>query len=429
MKLLLKLFFLTLFLALLCAPAYLLLSGLQQEPLVRAVGSMRHGDVGRIKDLLNQHDPRGLRDGETRRLQLTERDLNLVLNSSLPLADRQGFQASLADGRADILYTLALPANPLGRYLNLSLVLRQDGPRLALQQLRFGDTAVPTWLADPVVAAGNQYLRGKSAEYRDAMAALKSIEIRPQALEVVYEWRSELADRLQATGRDIFLPADDRQRVLAYYAEIAHQSRAIGGTAVSLDRLLQPLFALAARRSGEGTDAAAENRALLLALGLAVNGSDIEHLVGEREAAASERPGPMKLTLRGRDDLAKHFSISAAITVAGGRGLADTIGVFKEVDDSRGGSGFSFADLLADRAGVSLAQVATGPKARAVQEYMAAGAQESGYMPPFTQLPEGLMELEFKSRYEDLDSATYALVKGEIEKRIGTCTIHKRQFR
>ena len=95
------------------------------------------------------------------------------------------------------------------------------------------------------------------------------------------------------------------------------------------------------------------------------------------------------------------------------------------MDDSRAGSGFSFADLLADRAGVSLAELALGKNAGAVQKFMSEQLQEAGYMPGLDNLPEGLMELEFKSRYEDLDSANYALVNGEIERRIGNCPLHR----
>lgn len=419
-----RLSLLLILLILLGVPAFLLVSATQRQPLVKDVGGMLHGDVGRIKDLLTQNDPRQLRDGETRRLQITGRDLNLMLNSVLPNPQRQGLQVDLATAGAEVRYTLELPANPLGQFLNISALLRQDGPRLALQQLDFGDVALPAWLLAPLAATADGYLRHRSAEYRDVMTALKDIQVQPQALHIVYQWQSGLAERLQSTGRDLFLPTEDRQRVLAYYAEIARQSESLGRGAVSLDHLLQPLFALALQRSAQGNDAAAENRALLLALGVAVSGNSIEHLVGKPDGAAPP-PRPMKLVLRGRNDLAKHFSISAAITAAGGSGLADQIGVFKEVDDSRGGSGFSFADLLADRAGVSLAEVALGKNAGAVQRFMSKQLQEAGYMPGLNNLPEGLMELEFKSRYEDLDSANYALVNGEIERRIGNCALHQ----
>ncbi len=422
-----KFFFITpllLVLLLLGGPALLLVAAIQPQPLVIDAGGVRHGDVGRIKALLQQHDPRQLQDGEIRRLQVSERDLNLMLDSVLPYPQQQRAQVALGAGRGEINYTLALPgAN--GKFLNLSAVLQEDGQRLALQEFRFGATPVPGWLLAPLRGAADDYLRGRSEEYRDLMSALQEVRIQPQYLQLVYQWQAGLAERLQASGRDLLLPQQERQRILVYYSEIARLSESLGRGEVALDRLLQPLFGLALERSADGGDAAGENRALLLALGVALSGNSIEHLVGPPEGAEWPAPRPLNPVLRGRDDLAKHFGISAAITAAGGGALADTIGVFKEVDDSRGGSGFSFADLLADRAGVSLAEAALGKNAAAVQQFMSRQLQEASYMPDITRLPEGVMELEFKSRFEDLDSASYALVQGEIERRIGGCSLYQ----
>ena len=427
-KLLLRLLLLLLPLLVMGLPALLLLSAVQQEPLVAQGGSMRHEDVGRIKELLKQNDPRDLRDGETRRVEISTRDINLLLDQAVPHADRQALRVGLAQGRVDLDYSLALPANPLGQFLNLSAQLEQSGSRLALDRLQFGDTRLPGWLFAPAIAAIDHWLASRFAEYGDAMAAVQEISVQPQALQIVYQWQSGLAERLQTTGRELFLPEQDRQRIIAYYTEIARQSLTFGRSAVSLDRLLQPLFALAQSRSAVSNHPAAENRALLLAMGVILSGNSIDYLVGAQAAAGLPQPRPIKLTLRGRNDLARHFGVSAAITAAGGSALADTIGVFKEVDDSRGGSGFSFADLLADRAGVSLAEVALGAKAGELQQYMSKRAHEADYMADYKDLPEGLMELEFKSRYEDLDSAAYALVNREIESRLGGCAIYRPGF-
>lgn len=406
-------------------PIFLLLSGIQRSPLVAPPDDMRHADAGRITDLLKQHDPRNLRDGEIRRLDISARDLNLMLSSVLPVNSKQFARLDL-DGRyANVGYTLTLPENPLGSYLNLYAQLAQQGQRLELQQLKFGDVALPAWLTTPLVNGADRLLRSRSANYRDVIGTLKDIQINPQSLTIVYQWQSGLAKRLQSTGRDLLLPPAERQRIVSYYTEIARLSQNLPRSTVSLDQLLRPLFALAEKRSGQNREPVPENRALLLALGLAVSGSDIRTLVGERDGADIQPPLPLKLTLGGRSDLSSHFAISAAITAAGGSALADNVGVFKEVDDSRGGSGFSFADLLADRAGVSLAETALGPQATALQHYMTNDSGEAGYMPAFDHLPEGLMALEFKARYEDLDSATYALINKEIEYRIRSCTIHQ----
>lgn len=41
-----------------------------------------------------------------------------------------------------------------------------------------------------------------------------------------------------------------------------------------------------------------------------------------------------------------------------GTPLADVVGLFKEMEDSRGGSGLSFNDIAADRAGTRMGELA-----------------------------------------------------------------------
>ena len=96
------------------------------------------------------------------------------------------------------------------------------------------------------------------------------------------------------------------------------------------------------------------------------------------------------------------------------------------LDDSRGGSGFSFADLLADRAGIRLAEMATGTdrQARLLQQRMSGPLSESDFMPAIDDLPEGIMELEFKHRYRDPDSENYRMVEAEIEQRLSRCPMY-----
>ena len=102
-------------------------------------------------------------------------------------------------------------------------------------------------------------------------------------------------------------------------------------------------------------------------------------------------------------------------------------GLYKEVDDSHGGSGFSFADLAADRAGVRLTELATGSaqKASAIQQKMAAAITEDQFMPRIDNLPEGIMALQFKNRYSDFDSTAYTLVEDEITQRINACLVYQ----
>ncbi len=131
------------------------------------------------------------------------------------------------------------------------------------------------------------------------------------------------------------------------------------------------------------------------------------------------------LTLRGRRDFAQHFVLSAGIAAAGGSRLADAVGLFKELDDSRGGSGFSFTDLAADRAGVRFAEAATGPAAAHVQAVMSTRPQESSFMPDTRGLPERMPEAEFARRFGGVDSSRYREIADDIERRIDALELHR----
>ncbi len=384
---------------------------------------MGHADVVRIRNFFHLHDPRGMRDGEFRHMAVTSRDLNLALNYVLRSSDRNRGSVGLDQHLATLRYSYALPDNPVGKYFNMSVALEQADPRLRIKHIKFGRIELPGRLMNPLVNALDSYLRGRFVEYRGVMASVRSIDLSPGELQMVYQWQSELATQLQDRGRDLLLPPHDRLRIEAYYGEIAMRSHETRSTSDFTD-LLEQLFTLASIRTKNGNDARAEHRALFLALGLAVSGSSLDKLMGDQTNGQSIRPAPMDLTLAQRGDLAQHFALSAAISAAGGGGLADAVGIFKELNDSRGGSGFSFVDLLADRAGVELATKAMSSDAEKIQARMSSALQESDYMPAINNLPEGLLKLQFKSRYQDLDSHDYAIVNDEIERRIGACKVY-----
>jgi hypothetical protein len=330
---------------------------------------------------------------------------------------------ALDKGLGTLNYTLAVPANPLGDFLNLSLLVTDNRGQPQISSIKVGTLPLPGWLLAPVAAIADQSLQNRLPEYKGAREALQDLAISDNQVSLTYRYDHALAKQIEQRGREVLLPAADRERAIAYYQILARTSHSAGATA-SLDYLLWPLFTEAQRRS-DSTNAAAENRVLLLVLGTVLNRSSMHRLVGGDPADLTPSHRYVKWTLHGRGDLAQHFAISAAIAAAGHSTLADAIGVFKELDDSRGGSGFSFADLLADRAGVQLSTVATGPNAREFQRAITARpANETEIMPPIDALPEGIMEMEFKQRYRDLDDARYAAVKDEIEQRIDQLALY-----
>ncbi len=69
--------------------------------------------------------------------------------------------------------------------------------------------------------------------------------------------------------------------------------------------------------------------------------------------------------------------------------------------------------------------MASTNNARLVQKKMSGTLLESHFMPAIDHLPEGIMKIEFKKRYKDLDSKTYTLVNDEISSRIKNCLLYQ----
>ena len=112
-------------------------------------------------------------------------------------------------------------------------------------------------------------------------------------------------------------------------------------------------------------------KAFLVGLGVALDGSPMPpktpgastllEQIEPRSARAARLASLGAPTMHGRRDLAQHFAVSAALAVLVGPQAAEQVGVAKEISDSRGGSGFSFSDLLADIAGIEFASaIVTG---------------------------------------------------------------------
>jgi uncharacterized protein YfiM (DUF2279 family) len=259
---------------------------------------------------------------------------------------------------------------------------------------------------------------------RDVARAISDVDFQPERVAFVMQWQGDLARRIEQHGRELVLPAAERARLQVHYEELARilANRLKDGD--SLVNLLRPMFSYAADRSDEGNDPVKENRAALVALALyaAAAPEDLGRLIGEAEAQALPPLKGIEITLGGRADLAKHFFVSAALSAAANDAIADVMGVFKEVQDSRGGSGFSFADLAADRAGVRFGQLAVQAPG-ALQQRAAAAREEGEFMPAVDNLPEGMQEPDFIRRFASRDSDAYAKVAAEIETRLDRCAL------
>jgi hypothetical protein len=175
-----------------------------------------------------------------------------------------------------------------------------------------------------------------------------------------------------------------------------------------------------AGRISEGEDRE-ELRAALYALALYCGDPAFGDQIGVtmKPSLQGEGNGCEGTTLAGRDDLKRHFVVSAGLYAATASGSAFGLGELKELLDSNaGGSGFSFADLVADMAGVRFARaLLAAPRAEWPAMLERIGS-EADLVPSLEGLPESLGEAEFRARYRDVDSAGYAAVVADIARQI-----------
>lgn len=378
--------------------------------------------IEHARRLLARNDPRQAKSGVLRTITLTQDELDMVLAYASQRVAQGNARLLLQQDQATLQASLRLPSNPFGGYLNIEAALADTGAKPRIASLRLGRLQVPQQINGWILALGLRWLQQDPA-YGPASDAIQRVRLTPDLLSVVYTWNDSLPDQLRASLVD----ADEVERLRAYQARLV-ALRSDDPAGLGLHQLLQPLMELATLRTGRSSPAEAlalERRAALVVAAFHVNGKGLAAVVPA--AAEWPAPPPRRVRLGGRADLAQHFIVSAALAAAAGTPLADAVGLYKETEDARGGSGFSFADLAADRAGTRFGALAVGPAAaqQQLQRRLAAGLTDQDLLPAVRDLPEMLQESEFKRRYGSTETAVYKRMVQDIDRRIAALALYR----
>ncbi len=129
--------------------------------------------------------------------------------------------------------------------------------------------------------------------------------------------------------------------------------------------------------------------------------------------------------LGGRDDLKRHFAVSAGLYAASTAEATLGVGELKELLDSGdGGSGFSFDDLAADLAGARFAETFLATPRAGWPALRARVTAESDVLPALADLPSGMSAAEFEARFGGVDSPEYKAMLAEIIRRVDALPFH-----
>jgi hypothetical protein len=368
----------------------------------------------------------------------SESDLNAVMLLGGRGVRRFSGQAFVTPGVLRVNISVRMPRNPLGHYLNLRGEILSDERGLNIHGVTIGKLPLPGWLVWSVsknllnVTMGNNdgsvLLESISSLdiTRDAVVVkIASLAKNKERLKRLQQLMTKLA-QIGRNGKNHW----DTAVITQYYTRLLETERRFQPPAKpSLADFLGPLFQLARERSAAG-EPVTENSQALMALSIYLGNPQFEklaHITLPKELLGRSAH-LQKVPLGGRQDLRLHFVVSAGLKLLSDHSISSAIGEFKELlDADRGGSGFSFVDLAADRAGIRFVEVATDSSggARRLQELLAGRSEEARFFPIVADLPEDMPKAEFEQRYKGLDSAAYRGLVHEIDRRIDQCPVYQ----
>jgi uncharacterized protein YfiM (DUF2279 family) len=400
-------------LMLVLAAGGLLLVALDRQPLIIRDATVSPEAVAQARYLLLSNDPRRLRAGAVRQTTIPAELLDEAVNYAATRFLNGRGALALAAGEAYLHLSLS-PPWLAGAYLNVSIGLRDRDGLPAVASLRLGALPLPASLAESLLgrllaAAGRE--REREREWQLARQAIRTTRFdgERQRVVVAYVWQPDLLDHARALAvapADLALIRDAQTRLATLLAQTS-------GKQASLAPLLGPLL--------QADEKA--RRAALLVLAAYLAERNLTPLIPE--AATWPYLPQRELTLAGRYDSAQHFIISAALAAWAGEPLAQAIGIDKELTDARQGSGFSFADLAANQAGIAFGElvVAGSP---ALDALLASGPADADLLPPLDGLPEYLYQREFRQRYGGPGNPAYDSLLADIERRIAALPLYRR---
>ncbi len=402
--------------------ALLIFFGIGDEPEVELGWALTHADILRAKKIL--YEGSKTRPDEIGTIELTEEDLNLAANYLLNRYSKSAAKIELINNKVRFHVTMTLPENRIGRYVNISFRLGNENSNAlpGITKFKAGKLLVPAKVAAFVI---DNLIRHSSLNEYFILATrpIKTVTIDQKKLSITYYSNTETL--IQA--RNFLTRGDDNPAMSLYQQKLADiVAKHDPEWRLSLAELLQPLFALAYQRSTLDT-AIEENRVAIFTVNDYVNKSETRKFLSSR-LLRSSTGHHYPAFLYKRIDLAQHFIGSAAITASVNGQVAKVVGEEKELSDAQGGSGFSFVDLAADKAGTRFGEMATSSpeNARKIQKLMSMIKDYSDFMPDPLDLPEHMDEADFKSRYQSINSPAYQEMSKLIDARISATPIYNK---
>jgi hypothetical protein len=306
---------------------------------------------------------------------------------------------------------------PLGRWLDVAVTTRGGGKGFPPARLRIGAITLPEGATRQVFGLARRLANGRGVRLPPLDSLVRDVAIArgSVAATIRLPQKTAIVDQISALESD---PVD-RVAVARLYCGLATAQR----RSPSADLTTHLHRAFVGARGQESP--AAYNRAAFVALAMLLVDPRAGDLAGSAVAETERcRIDPVRVTLHDREDLPKHWALSAALSAGAGGQLARALGEWKELADSLSKqssfavgdpSGFSFVDLAADRSGFGIARAASGDDAARIAARLAIATPQDLLPVSLLAREESLTSAAFTKRYGSIDDPRYARMVAEID--------------
>lgn len=339
-------------------------------------------------------------------------------------------QTQLEEGQLRVLAAAPIPKTKGAFWVNLDVSVPSYTGELQLNEVRIGRISLPPALALWIGRVGADLFMGAGSS-EAIMTAVEQLDVTPEQitarLDLDVSQRSEIAARVFGTLRGGTLPS--APEIDRYYVAIRE---ALDDGRLPTRGSFIPHLRFALEMAAE--DTGADNRAnaytaAIFALAEACGASEFG-LISERlvpdwtDAGRDWQRGCSKVTFANRIDSKRHFVTASAIQAASNRGVAVSIGEFKELFDKTRSGGFDFTDITANNSGIRLANRMMGAPADDWPRLLSRIQTESDVLASFEGIPGLMPRKEFDDRFGSVDSPAYRAMLDRIEARIDGLPLH-----
>lgn len=379
-----------------------------------------------------------LRDGvlstdASAEFKANETELNHLVSLISRGTERVNGRINLSQLGIYVVFSVYTPENPFGDFLNFSTIVLPSTKGLQLDNVQVGNITIPGGLSKSLAEFVLNRVLGEELGSR-VISSIRQLSIHKSTMKAMYTPIPDLKEQLGVfRGRVKFVRNElqlggDPKKVRIYFEKICQLDKAANVTIKhSFERYLSDMLNFTYLQASD-TNVSDEYRSAVLALAIYFGTDKFESIIGPvRTEELSHCLPNHKIVLGGRRDLLQHFIVSAGLRVLAENGIPFAIGEFKELLDSQtGGSGFSFVDLAADRAGLRFADhIIEFSNNKDMAKLDFSNKKEADYFPDTRGLPEGMSKDEFKRFYQDVNSVMYDLMLKDIDKRISQLSLYQ----